>query len=336
MVPPPLVFAPVVAAGAHHAVGFSPLLRRGTSRLSLAATSMPPRRASLRVAAAVSAAVAPPSGDDRPPLPKRRARSVRAPAAAAAADAAADAVEAAAPAAAAATPPVADGRTCCRWLSGAKAVEVAYHDTEWGRPPRAVLPPPPPGVSMTAAVDRHLFEMITLEGAQAGLSWSTILAKRDGYRAAFAHFDPVAVAAMTAADEAALVAGPPTIVRHKGKVASTVNNAAAFAAVADEYGSFDAYLHDFFCGPNASTDYPPAAAISATGAQPPASTPASSRLAADLKRRGFRFFGPTTAYAFMQAVGVVNDHDIECHCWAAAEAAVKAWRTGGGGGVRDS
>lgn len=189
---------------------------------------------------------------------------------------------------------------------------------------------------MTAAVDRHLFEMITLEGAQSGLSWSTIIAKRDGYRAAFSHFDPASVAAMTPADEAALVAGPPTIVRHKGKIASTVNNAAAFVAVAAEYGSFDAYLHDFFCGPNSPADYPPTAAISAAGAQPLSSTPASVRLAADLKRRGFRFFGPTTAYAFMQAVGVVNDHDIECHCWAASEAAVKAWRAGREGEGRDS
>ncbi|KAK1868215.1 hypothetical protein I4F81_010709 [Pyropia yezoensis] len=154
--------------------------------------------------------------------------------------------------------------------------------------------------------------MITLEGAQAGLSWSTILAKRAGYRAAFAAFDPAAVAAMTPADEAALVAGPPAIVRHKGKVASTVANAAAFGAVAAEFGSFDAYLHTFFCGPDPPAGYPPPPGVvisAASGVQPPASTAGSARLAADLKRRGFRFFGTTTAYAYMQAVGVVNDHD---------------------------
>lgn len=179
-----------------------------------------------------------------------------------------------------------------------------------------------------AAVDRHHLEMITLEGAQAGLSWSTILAKRDGYRAAFMGFDPAAVAALTPADEAALLAGPPTIVRHKGKVASAVANAAAFGRVAAEFGSFDAYLRHFFfatAGPDAAA-HPPPPIFTAAGPQPPTSTADSKRLSADLKRRGFAFFGPTTAYAYMQAVGVVNDHDRECHCWEAAEAAGAAWR----------
>lgn len=340
-------FAQAVAAGARRVAAYHRPLRWGTTRPAVTAASMPPRRASRRVAAAAAVAATPPPPGGSPPPRKRRARAVpaadTAPAAAAAdpaaaANAAANAGRPAAAATAPAAAPIVDGRPRCRWVASAKADEVAYHDAEWGRPPRATLPPPPLGVSVAAAVDRHHFEMITLEGAQAGLSWSTILAKRTGYRAAFAAFDPAAVAAMTPADEAALVAGPPAIVRHKGKVASTVANAAAFGSVAAEFGSFDAYLHAFFCGPDPPAGYPPPPGVvisAASGVQPPASTAGSARLAADLKRRGFRFFGPTTAYAYMQAVGVVNDHDRECHCWAAAEAAVEAWRAGGGGGAGD-
>ncbi len=163
---------------------------------------------------------------------------------------------------------------------------VEYHDREWGVPVHD---------------DRVLFEFIILEGAQAGLSWETILNKRESYRRAFAGFDPAKVARFTAARRARLMqdAG---IVRNRLKIESTVTNAAAFLAVQREFGSFDRYLWDFSGGKP----------VRGRGGPPPARTALSDALSKELKRRGFRFVGTTICYAFMQAVGIVNDHMAGC------------------------
>lgn len=163
---------------------------------------------------------------------------------------------------------------------------IAYHDREWGRPVHD---------------DRVLFEFVTLEGAQAGLSWETILAKREAYRRAFAAFDPAKVARFTATRRARLMqdAG---IVRNRLKIDSTVTNAAAFLQVQAEFGSFDRFLWGFAGGKP----------IRGRGGRPPARTDFSDRLSKELKRRGFRFVGTTICYAFLQAVGVVNDHARGC------------------------
>lgn len=164
-----------------------------------------------------------------------------------------------------------------------------YHDREWGRPVHD---------------DRVLFEFITLEGAQAGLSWETILAKREAYRRAFAAFDPAKVARFTAARRAKLMqdAG---IVRNRLKIDSTVTNAAAFLKLQEEFGSFDRFLWEFAGGK-------PIASRFRSSRELPARTELSDRLSKELKRRGFRFVGTTICYAFMQAVGMVNDHLVDC------------------------
>lgn len=166
---------------------------------------------------------------------------------------------------------------------------LAYHDEEWGVPSHD---------------DAHLFEMLTLEGAQAGLSWSTILRKREGYRRAFAGFDPAVVARFTQADVERLLAGP-GIVRNRLKVESTVVNAVRVLEVQKELGSFDAYLWSFVEGR-------PVVGHFGSLSELPAETELSRALSKDLKRRGFRFVGPTVCYAFMQAVGLVNDHTVDC------------------------
>ena len=166
---------------------------------------------------------------------------------------------------------------------------VAHHDDEWGRPSHD---------------DRHLFEMLTLEGAQAGLSWSTILHKREGYRRAFAGFDPAKVARFGAKDVERLLADP-GIVRNRLKVESTVNNAARVLEVQGELGSLDAYLWSFVDGRPIVNDF-------RTLAELPAETDLSKAISKDLKRRGFRFIGPTVIYAFMQTVGMVDDHTVDC------------------------
>ena len=166
---------------------------------------------------------------------------------------------------------------------------LAYHDEEWGVPSHD---------------DRHLFELLTLEGAQAGLSWSTILNKRDGYRRAFAEFDPRTVARFTPEHVDRLLEDP-GIVRNRLKVESTVANAARVLEVQEELGSFDAYLWRF-------VDGKPVVGRWRTLAELPAETEGSRALSRDLKRRGFRFVGPTVCYAFMQAVGLVNDHTLDC------------------------
>jgi DNA-3-methyladenine glycosylase I len=176
----------------------------------------------------------------------------------------------------------------CRWAQGADADMQRYHDEEWGRPSHD---------------DRHLFEMLILEGAQAGLSWSTILHKRAGYRKAFAGFAPRKVARFDARRRAALMRDP-GIVRNRLKIQSTVTNASAYLTVQREFGSFDRYLWAFVGGRPVVKHR--------LGSAVPARTALSDRIARDLARRGFRFVGTTIVYAYLQAVGVVNDHARSC------------------------
>ena len=178
--------------------------------------------------------------------------------------------------------------TRCPWAT-ADPLYLAYHDDEWGAPVHD---------------DRTLFEFLVLEGAQAGLSWITILRKRDAYRRAFAGFDPAAVAAFDQEKIAALLADP-GIVRNRLKIRAAVDNARAFLAVQGEFGRFDAYVWPFVGGQPRVNHW-------TTLAEVPAETAESRALSADLKRRGFRFVGPTIMYAYMQAVGLVNDHLVSC------------------------
>ena len=183
----------------------------------------------------------------------------------------------------------------CPWC-GTDPLYVAYHDMEWGVPSRD---------------DRHLFEMLCLEGQQAGLSWITVLKKRENYRRVFFRFDPRKVARMTDADCEALLqdAG---IIRHIGKLTAIRDNAIATLAVQKEFGSLAAYVWSFVQDRplrNRVRDY----------RQAPASTAVSDALAKDLKKRGFRFVGTTTVYAFMQAVGMVDDHETGCFRHGLAE-----------------
>jgi DNA-3-methyladenine glycosylase I len=166
---------------------------------------------------------------------------------------------------------------------------VAYHDDEWGVPTHD---------------DAGLFELLTLEGAQAGLSWRTILDKRAGYRAAFAGFDPARVAAYTDDDVERLLHDA-SIVRHRGKIDSTVNNARRILQVQAERGSFDALVWSFVDGQPIVGEWHRLEEV-------PAVTDESTALSKELKRLGFRFVGPTTTYAFMQAAGLVDDHVVEC------------------------
>ena len=177
----------------------------------------------------------------------------------------------------------------CDWVPEDNPLYVAYHDEEWGVPVHD---------------DRELFELLTLEGAQAGLAWITILRKREGYREAFAGFDPAAVARFTSRDVERLMADE-GIVRNRLKIESAVNNAARVLEVQEELGSFDAYLWSVVEGA-------PIVGNWRTSAEIPAETAESRALSKDLKRRGFRFVGPTVCYAFMQAVGLVDDHVAGC------------------------
>lgn len=180
-----------------------------------------------------------------------------------------------------------DPHTRCRWAR--TPLSIAYHDAEWGVPVHD---------------DRILFEFLTLEGAQAGLSWETILKKREAYRDAFLDFDPVRVARFTPARIERLLRNA-GIVRNRLKIASTVGNARAFLAIQQEFGSFDTYVWGFVGG---------APRVNRWRAlqQVPARTPESDALSRDLLRRGFQFVGSTICYAFMQAVGLVNDHTTDC------------------------
>jgi DNA-3-methyladenine glycosylase I len=179
--------------------------------------------------------------------------------------------------------------TRCEWAADSGELMLAYHDEEWGAPSHD---------------DRFLFEMLTLEGAQAGLSWSTILNKREGYRRAFADFDPAIVARFGPKDVERLLADP-GIVRNRLKVESTVNNAARVLEVQAELGSLDAYLWGFVDGKPIVNRWRSLGEI-------PDQTELSKTISKDLKRRGFRFVGPTAIYAFMQSVGMVDDHTVDC------------------------
>jgi DNA-3-methyladenine glycosylase I len=181
-----------------------------------------------------------------------------------------------------------DGKTRCGWCTGKDYYEK-YHDEEWGVPVRD---------------DRTHFEFLILEGAQAGLSWDTILKKRDGYRRAFKNFEPSAVAAMTDEELEALLHNP-EIIRNRLKVFGARKNAVAFLKIQEEFGSFDAYVWRFVGGK-------PIQNRRKSLSEVPASTPESDALAKDLKKRGMTFVGTTIIYAHMQATGLVNDHVENC------------------------
>ena len=181
-------------------------------------------------------------------------------------------------------------KTRCAW-SGTDPLYQQYHDEEWGVPVHD---------------DRHLFEMINLEGAQAGLSWITILRKRENYRAAFDNFDAAKIARYDEAKLAALLANS-GIVRNRLKVAGVVKNARAFLAIQQEFGTFDGYIWRFVGGQPLINHRQSLRDI-------PAQTAEAEAMSKDLKKRGFTFVGPTICYAFMQAVGMVNDHTVDCFC----------------------
>jgi len=180
------------------------------------------------------------------------------------------------------------GKIRCAWAAG-NELAIRYHDEEWGVPVHD---------------DRTLFEFLILEGAQAGLSWNTILNKRENYRKAFERFDPERIARYDRRKIQQLLRDP-GIVRNKLKIASAVENAKAFLRVQEEFGSFDRYIWQFVGGK-------PRVNAPRSLKQVPASTAESDAMSKDLKRRGFRFVGSSICYAFMQAVGMVNDHVLEC------------------------
>jgi len=190
----------------------------------------------------------------------------------------------------------ADVPTRCPW-AGSDPLYIAYHDREWGAPVHD---------------DRLLFEFLVLEGAQAGLSWATILKKRERYREVFDRFDPVKIARYDARRIEKLL-GDPGIVRNRAKVESAVTNARALLAVAREFGSFDRYLWDFVGGRPQVNRFRRMGDL-------PAETSISRALSKDLRQRGFRFVGPTICYAYMQAVGMVNDHLVGCFRWREVQA----------------
>jgi DNA-3-methyladenine glycosylase I len=176
----------------------------------------------------------------------------------------------------------------CRWPSN--PLSVTYHDEEWGVPVHE---------------DRKLFEFLVLEGAQAGLSWDTVLKKRDRYRKVFANFDPKKIARFDRRKIASLLEDP-GIIRNRLKIASTVSNAKAFLLIRKEFGSFDKYIWSFVSHLPLQNNWQ-------TNDRLPALTKESDAMSKDLKKRGFRFVGSTICYAFMQAVGMVNDHSVDCY-----------------------
>lgn len=190
-----------------------------------------------------------------------------------------------------------DGLVRCGWVD-TSAEYMAYHDTEWGYP---------------EADDRALFEQLCLEGFQSGLSWRTILSKREAFRRGFAGFDPAKVARFREKEVQALLADS-GIVRHRGKIEAVINNAARALEMIEREGSLGAYLWRFEA---------PAGGPSTYGASTSAQSEALSKA---LKKLGWKFVGPTTVYAFMQSVGMVNDHSPDCHCHAASEKARKAFK----------
>jgi DNA-3-methyladenine glycosylase I len=177
----------------------------------------------------------------------------------------------------------------CPWVNLAKPIYVAYHDEEWGVPVRD---------------DRTMFEFLTLEAAQAGLSWYMILSRREGYRRAFAGFDPQQVAAFDE-EKYSLLLADAAIIRNRAKIAAAISNARAFLRVKEEFGSFTDYIWRFVNG------RPIVHGIRSL-ADFPTTSPEAESLSRDLRRRGFSFMGPTTVYAHMQATGLVNDHSVDC------------------------
>lgn len=184
----------------------------------------------------------------------------------------------------------------CAWAEGVGDLYLEYHDNEWGVPVHD---------------DRKHFEFLILEGAQAGLSWSTVLKKRDGYRKAFANFDPVRVARFSE-DKVETLLQNPGIIRNRLKVRAAVSNARAFLAIQKEFGSFDTYVWRFVGGK-------PVLNRRKTIKDIPATSPESDALSKDLKKRGFKFVGSTIIYAHMQAVGMVNDHVVSCFRYRGAK-----------------
>ena len=176
----------------------------------------------------------------------------------------------------------------CEWAGGSDLVR-AYHDEEWG---------------VAVHDDRRLFEFLVLEGAQAGLSWSTVLKKREGYRKAFRNFDARVVSGFSEGDISKLLADP-GIIRNRLKILAAIGNAKAFLRVQEEFGRFDNYIWRFVNGKPVRNAWDRMTEI-------PCSTPASDAMSVDLRKRGFKFVGPTICYAFMQAVGMVNDHVVGC------------------------
>lgn len=176
----------------------------------------------------------------------------------------------------------------CSWC-GNDPLYMKYHDEEWGKPVHD---------------DKILFEFLVLESAQAGLSWITILRRRDGYRKAFADFDVKKVAAFTDADVERLM-NDAGIIRNRLKILATINNAKLFIAVQKEFGSFDQYLYSFMPGGKPIDNKPQPGGV-------PARTELSDAISKDMKKRGFKFFGTTICYAHMQATGMVNDHMVDC------------------------
>lgn len=185
----------------------------------------------------------------------------------------------------------------CGWAGDENSLMRKYHDEEWGVPVHD---------------DRELFEFLILEGAQAGLSWNTILNRRENYREAYDNFDIVKMAAYDEDKIAELLANP-GIIRHKLKLQSAVRNANAALNVIEEFGSLDAYLWSFVNGKSIQNAFETIQDI-------PVKTPLSEAMSKDLKKRGFNFVGPTICYAFMEAVGMVNDHEVGCFRWKEVQA----------------
>jgi len=180
-------------------------------------------------------------------------------------------------------------KTRCTW-AGTEPIYIKYHDTEWGVPVHD---------------DRRLFEFLILEGAQAGLSWLTILKKRPNYIKAFDNFDPRKVAAYNPRKVKELISNA-GIIRNRLKIEATIQNARSFLAVQQEFGSFDKYIWQFVGGKTLKNSWNSVAEI-------PAQSEASAAMSSDLKKRGFKFVGPTICHAFMQATGLVNDHTVDCY-----------------------
>ena len=184
-----------------------------------------------------------------------------------------------------------DGKIRCGW-AGSDPLYIAYHDNEWGR---------------EVTDDKTMFEFLVLESAQAGLSWITILRRREGYRRAFADFDVQKVAAMGPDDVERLMQNT-GIIRNRGKISSTITNAQAYIEVQREFGSFCDYLRKFL------PEGKPIVNHWKTLKEIPVSTPVSDAISKDMKKRGFRFFGTTICYAHLQATGYIDDHITDCHC----------------------